>query len=104
MRCENNEKEELISEKSLYIEVLQNNISFLIGQKETVSFLTNPYQNVQNCKQQIETQNLFKATKFPENSYKIINKNCTSPLKEKLSFFDKNIVKPIRGGNKNIIF
>ena len=99
MRNKINENEELICEKNQQIFLYQTNINTIINQNETLIEIINQANLFSDEKFDINSLNglntikklLEKTNKKRKNSIKIKND-------DKISFFDKNIIRPIKGG------
>ena len=100
MRSECDQRDDIISEKDYHIHLLQNNINTLANQLDTLKFINDSQYNV--ClNQQARVKELEDDLKS-----KMMFNSITSGHKSKksiMNFQDKNIIKPIKGGNSEIL-
>jgi len=96
LRGEIDERDDQLSDKNSKIQILQNNLNTLSSQLETLSYL-HSLNNKQNAFAKKNTIG-FCVDDKKDASRPISRDNS----RKDLLFFDKNIVKPIKGGGGNI--
>lgn len=94
LRQEVDEKDDLVSEKSTQIQILQNNLNTLSNQLESLTRLKNSTEKVANP--------MRNATNVPKPNP--INSKNEPVSKNDLVFFDKHIINPIKGGKHHPIY
>ena len=100
VRSEIDEKDELLSEKNQHINLLTNNINMILGQNETMEYLQTNNLLVEDDFNEGWTsiRNIIDPKKNNQSSNK--KKRIRIHDKNKITFFDKNTIRPLRGGFK----